>query len=210
MKLVKFVLVLVAVYLGLGLLFEAAIGHFQPEGGNAATLRTFDPDGTAHDRVLLLHEDNGQLWVESGHWFRGWYNRLLENPQVELVRGDDVSPFIAVPVDDARVVAMLTRKMGKGRDFRYWIARALSMFAPILPVRLDPPAGDVMDSAPDDAMSAADAAAVPEAAAAGTRNTAMDGVPDAAADGTPNAPTDGTPNVTTDGAPITPSDGVGG
>ena len=203
MKLVKFVLVLVAVYLGLGLLFEAAIGHFQPDGGNAATLRTFDPDGTAHDRVLLLHEDNGQLWVESGHWFRGWYNRLLENPQVELVRGDDVSPFIAVPVDDARVVAMLTRKMGKGRDFRYWIARALSMFAPILPVRLDPPpVGDSMDAAPDDASSAADAAAVPNAAAAGTPNTAMDG--------TPNAPTDGTPNVTTDGAPITPSDGVGG
>lgn len=202
MKLVKFVLVLVAVYLGLGLLFEAAIGHFQPDGGNAATLRTFDPDGTAHDRVLLLHEDNGQLWVESGHWFRGWYNRLLENPQVELVRGDDVSPFIAVPVDDARVVAMLTRKMGKGRDFRYWIARALSMFAPILPVRLDPPAGDSMDAAPDDASSADSAAVVPEAAAAG--------IPDAAVDGTPNAPTDGTPNVTTDGAPITPSDGVGG
>ena len=202
MKLVKFVLVLVAVFLGLGLLFEAAIGHFQPEGGNAATLRTFDPDGTAHDRVLLLHEDNGQLWVESGHWFRGWYNRLLENPQVELLRGDDVSPFIAVPVDDARVVAMLTRKMGKGRDFRYWIARALSMFAPILPVRLDPPAGDAMDAAPDDAMSAADAAAVPDAAAAGTPNTAMDGIP--------NAPTDGTPNVTTDGAPSTASDGVGG
>ena len=202
MKLVKFVLVLVAVFLGLGLLFEAAIGHFQPEGGNAATLRTFDPDGTAHDRVLLLHEDNGQLWVESGHWFRGWYNRLLENPQVELVRGDDVSPFIAVPVDDARVVAMLTRKMGKGRDFRYWIARALSMFAPILPVRLDPPAGDAMDAAPDDAMSAADAAAVPDAAADGTPNTAMDG--------TPNAPTDGMPTVTTDGAPTTPSDGVGG
>lgn len=202
MKLVKFVLVLVAVYLGLGLLFEAAIGHFQPDGGNAATLRTFDPNGTAHDRVLLLHEDNGQLWVESGHWFRGWYNRLLENPQVELVRGDDVSPFIAVPVDDARVVAMLTRKMGKGRDFRYWIARALSMFAPILPVRLDPPAGDSMDAAPDDASSADSAAAVPEAAAAG--------IPDAAVDGTPNAPTDGTPNVTTDGAPITPSDGVGG
>ena len=202
MKLVKFVLVLVAVYLGLGLLFEAAIGHFQPDGGNAATLRTFDPNGTAHDRVLLLHEDNGQLWVESGHWFRGWYNRLLENPQVELVRGDDVSPFIAAPVDDARVVAMLTRKMGKGRDFRYWIARALSMFAPILPVRLDPPAGDSMDAAPDDASSADSAAAVPEAAAAG--------IPDAAVDGTPNAPTDGTPNVTTDGAPITPSDGVGG
>ena len=203
MKLVKFVLVLVAVYLGLGLLFEAAIGHFQPEGGNAATLRTFDPDGTAHDRVLLLHEDDGQLWVESGHWFRGWYNRLLENPQVELLRGDDMSPFIAVPVDDARVVAMLTRKMGKGRDFRYWIARALSMFAPILPVRLDPPpAGDAMDAAPDAASSTAAAAAVPDAAADGTPNTAMDGAPD--------TPTDGTPNVTTDGAPNTPSDGVGG
>lgn len=201
MKLVKTVLVLIAVYLGFGLLFEAAIGHFQPEGGRSATLRTFDPDGTAHDRVLLLHDDNGQLWVESGHWFRGWYNRLLENPEVALVSGGDVSPFTAVPVDDARVVKMLTRKMGKGSDYRYWIARALSMFAPILPVRLDPVVEDVMDAAPDAALSTAEV---------GATNVAVEGTADAAAESAPNIAAESESDAPADGAIINATEGVGG
>lgn len=181
MKLIKTVLMLALVYLALGLLFEAAIGHFQPEGGPTATLRTFDPDGAAHDRVLLLHEDRGQLWVESGHWFRGWYNRLLENPEVALVRDGDVSRFTAVPVDDERVVKMLTRKMGKGRDFRYWIARALSMFAPVLPVRLDPLAEDRSDAADDASNAVLDDALY--AAPDGAPNAAPDSAPDSIPEG---------------------------
>ena len=139
MKWLKILAVIALVYLALGLAFEAAIGYFQPAGARTPVLRTFEPDGEAHDRVLLLHEHEGRYWVESGHWFRAWYNRLLENPSVELIHDDGTTgAYTAVPVDSPEAVEMLTRKMGKGSTYAYWIARTLSMYAPIKPVRLDP------------------------------------------------------------------------
>ena len=142
MKWFKIVAIVAGVYLVLGLVFEAAIGYFQPEGARTAALRTFDPDGQWHDRVLLLHEEDGRYWVESGHWFRAWYNRLLENPDVELIHPDGATgAYTAVPVQTREAVDMLTRKMGKGQHYAYWIARTLSMYAPIKPVRLDPREG---------------------------------------------------------------------
>ena len=140
MKLVKIVAIVAAVIVALGMLFESAIGYLQPQGDSTAVLRTFDANGQAHERVLSLHEDNGQLWVESGHWFRGWYNRLLENPEVELIRGDDVRTFTAHPVNTPEAVELLTGKMQRQGGRAYWVVRLLCLFAPIKPVRLDLPA----------------------------------------------------------------------
>src|SRR5262245_542976 len=138
MKALRVVLLLVAVYVALGLLADAAIGWFQPQGGNTAVLRTFDASGRPRDTVLGLLDDNGQLWVESGHWFRGWYRRVLANPDVELVRGGQPAPYRATPLDTPEAVDTVSRLMGKGTSSRYWIARTLLLFAPIRPVKLDP------------------------------------------------------------------------
>ena len=144
MKIIRILAVVLGVYIVLGLIIDGAIGYFQPEGGNTAVLRTFDEAGVAHDRVLGLLNDDGQLWVESGHWFRGWYNRLLKNPDVVLVRDGEAAPYVAVPVDTPEAVATVTRLMGKGSTNAYWVGRALLLFAPIKPVRLQP-----VEEAPD-------------------------------------------------------------
>ena len=138
MKLVRILAMLLALYVGLGLLADAAIGWFQPQGGNTAVLRTFDLSGGSKDTVLGLLDDHGQLWVESGHWFRGWYRRVVANPDVELVRGGQAAPYRATPLDTPEAVDTVTRLMGKGSSSRYWIARTLLLFAPIKPVKLDP------------------------------------------------------------------------
>ena len=138
MKLVRLVAILVAIYVGLGLVADAAIGWFQPQGGNTAVLRTFDASGDAKDTVLGLLDDHGQLWVESGHWFRGWYRRVVANPDVELVRAGQAAPYRATPTDTPEAVDTVSRLMGKGTSSRYWIARTLLLFAPIRPVKLDP------------------------------------------------------------------------
>ena len=139
MKLVRVLAMLLALYVGLGLLADAAIGWFQPQGGNTAVLRTFDAGGGPRDTVLGLLDDNGQLWVESGHWFRGWYRRRGREPGRRararrsgraLPRDADSTPPEAVDT--------VTRLMGKGTSSRYWIARTLLLFAPIKPVKLDP------------------------------------------------------------------------
>ena len=138
MKLVRALAILVVTYVALGLLADAAIGWFQPQGGNTAVLRTFDAGGAPRDTVLGLLDDHGQLWVESGHWFRGWYRRVVANPDVELVRGGQTAPYRATPTNTAEAVDTVERLMGRGTSSRYWIARTLLLFAPIKPVKLDP------------------------------------------------------------------------
>lgn len=138
MKIARIVAIVLGVYVILGLVLDAAIGYFQPQRGNTAVLRTFDEGGQSKDTVLALLEDNGQLWVESGHWFRGWYNRVKANPDVELVRGGQAAPYRAVPMDSPEALDQVTKLMGKGDGARYWVARTMLLFAPIKPVRLDP------------------------------------------------------------------------
>jgi hypothetical protein len=138
MKLVRIAAIIFAVYVAIGLGIDAAIGWFQPQAGYTAVLRTFDDAGQPHETVLALHDDGGTLWVESGHWFRGWYHRAVRNPEVELIRGDQVGAYRAVPVDTPEALENMTRLMGKGAGAGYWVGRVMLLFAPIKPVRLDP------------------------------------------------------------------------
>ena len=138
MKFLKIIAIIGGIYVALGLILDGAIGTFQPQGGNTAVLRTFDEAGQPYDRVLSLLNDDGQLWVESGHWFRGWYHQALANPNVVLIQDGQETPYVAVPVNTPETVDMITRLMGKGSDFGYWVGRTILMFAPIKPLRLDP------------------------------------------------------------------------
>jgi hypothetical protein len=138
MKIIRIVAIVFGVYVTLGLIIDGAIGYFQPQSETTAVLRTFDASGQSKDTVLGLLDDDGQLWVESGHWFRGWYKRVLANPEVELVRDGEGTPYRAVPIDTPEAVGTVTRLMGRGRGARYWIGRTMLLYAPIKPIRLDP------------------------------------------------------------------------
>ena len=134
----RILVMLVLVYVALGLVADGAIGYLQPQNEGTVVLRTFDTEGSSKDTVLSLLDDDGQLWVESGHWFRGWYDRVQANPDVELVRQGRAAPYRAVPVDTPEAVDRVVRLMGKGTSTGYWVGRALLLWAPIKPVRLDP------------------------------------------------------------------------
>ena len=141
MRIVRIGAIVLGVYVGLGLLLDGAIGYFQPQSGTTAVLRTFDESGEPRDTVLGLLDDEGQLWVESGHWFRGWYHRAVANPEIELVREGRTTAYLAVPVDTPEAVDTVTRLMGKGDGAGYWVGRTLLLWAPTKPLRLDPRAG---------------------------------------------------------------------
>ena len=139
MRVARILAIVLGVYLALGLLMDGVVGFFQPEmPGRTAVLRTFDAEGEARDTVLGLHDDGGQLWVESGHWFRGWYHRVRANPDVELVRDGEALPYRATPVDTPEALENMQRLMGKGEGAGYWVMRAMLLWAPVKPVRLDP------------------------------------------------------------------------
>ena len=138
MKFLKIIAIIGVVAIAVGLILDGAVGHFQPEGDRTAVLRTFDEAGEPYERVLLLLDDDGQLWVESGHWFRGWYHQALADPNVVLIQDGQETPYVAVPVNTPEAVDEVTRLMGKGSDYRYWVGRTISLYAPIKPLRLDP------------------------------------------------------------------------
>jgi hypothetical protein len=91
-----------------------------------------------HETRLAVIDDGGALWIQSAHHFRGWYDRLLLNPQVELVRNGEVRAYDAVPIDTPETEARVGDLLKQRGAFRFYLIRALLLFADIKPVRLDP------------------------------------------------------------------------
>ena len=76
-------------YVGLALAFDAFIGVSQIAlGGPEGVLRTVDEKGQVHETRMIVLQDGDVTWVQSGHHFRGWYHRLVRNPEVELFVGE--------------------------------------------------------------------------------------------------------------------------
>ena len=131
----------------LALLLDGAVAVFQPvlEPGDAeAVLHTFDAQGRRHETRMIVLEDGDTLWVQSGHHFRSWYDRLRRHPEVELVRGGERRVYRAVALETLeakkRMREMLIERTGL---VRFYLIRSFLLFADVKPVRLDPVAGDV-------------------------------------------------------------------
>ena len=92
-----------------------------------------------HQTRLIAIEDEGTLWVQSGHHFRAWYERLLENSDVELERAGEVRQYRAVALDSPEAKehmrALLKQRTG---SVGFHAVRTFLLFADIKPVRLDP------------------------------------------------------------------------
>ena len=135
MKAVKIIVILLLVYAGIVAIFESLLGYFQPEGGgDTVVITTFEADGTGHDRVLSGLDSDGQFYVAVNHWPRAWYRRALENPAVQITRGEETGDYTAVPVtgaEDDRVRAEHPIPI---------VVRILMGFAPRHFLRLDPAA----------------------------------------------------------------------
>lgn len=132
----------VTAFVLLALLFDGVVALTQPEfepGGRSGVIHTYDDEGNEYRDRLAVLDDGGALWVQSGHHFRGWYDRAVAHPEVLLDRGDGPVPYTAVPIDtpevEAHVVELLKQR---GGALRHYVIRTLLLFADIKPVRLDP------------------------------------------------------------------------
>jgi hypothetical protein len=98
MQALKIVAIVVFAYVGIVVAFEAMIGYFQPSTGATLVITTFDAEGIPHDRVVSRLESKGQLYVAANHWPRAWYDRALENPDVQVTLEGAKGDYRAVPV----------------------------------------------------------------------------------------------------------------
>jgi hypothetical protein len=133
---------LVVGFVALALGLDAIVGMRQPvldTGGREGILRTFDQSGSVFETRLHVFDDHGTLWIQSGHHFRGWYYRLLRNPEVELVRSGEVHAYHAVALDTPEAKAHLEQIIRQhAGTLRFYALRTLLLFADVKPVRLDP------------------------------------------------------------------------
>jgi len=101
MRPLRIAVIVVMVYVGIVVAFESLIGFFQPQAGSTLVITTFDPDGSSHDRVVARLESGGHLYVAANHWPRAWYQRALDDPDVEVTIDGDQGDYRAVPVTGA-------------------------------------------------------------------------------------------------------------
>jgi len=132
MKIVKVAAVALLVWAGIVVAFESSIGFFQPTAGSTLVITTFDAARTPHERVVSRLESDGKLYVAANHWPRAWYDRALENPEVQVTLDGEKRDYRAVPVTGAEHERV-------ERDNRLpLVFRFLTGFPPRYFLRLDP------------------------------------------------------------------------
>ncbi len=132
MKAAKLIAILFLAYAGIVVGFESLLGYFQPAGQATLVITTIAEDGTPNDRVLSGLESKGQLYVSANHWPRAWYNRALENPEVQVAVDGEKANYLAVPVTEEE------HDRVNGENRHGIIFRILTGFPPRYFVRLDP------------------------------------------------------------------------
>ncbi len=109
-----------------------AVAAFQPETETTMVITTTDAEGTDFERVVTAIDDGDRLFVAANHWPRAWYRRALANPEVQIRRHGETTPYLAVPVDDAERERLLDESGFPA------IAYLFTGFAPRQFLRLDP------------------------------------------------------------------------
>ena len=117
-------------YLVLLLLLETVIWKTQPNMENGVTLFV-KQGGQVISRKLYGFDYEDRLYVSSNHWFRQWYDALLQDPQIEVEHKGEVKSCTAVPIDGDELVEIAAKyKMG-------FVLRLMCGFAPRRFLRLD-------------------------------------------------------------------------
>lgn len=132
MKVLKIAAIAVLVYVAIVVAFESLIGYFQPAGGTTLVITTIDPGGAPHDRVVSKLASDGQLYVAANHWPRAWYNRALENPQVQATIDGNKADYTAVSVSGPE------HDRVNEQNKLPFVFRILTGFPPRYFLRLDP------------------------------------------------------------------------
>jgi F420H(2)-dependent quinone reductase len=134
MKVVRILVIAALVYVGIVVLFESLLGWVQPSGGGTVVITTYDPDGTAHDRVVSRIDHEGKLYIAANHWPRAWYHRVLANPKISVTADGTKADYTAVPISGADYDQV------NGAHALPLFFRILTGFPERLLVRLDPAA----------------------------------------------------------------------
>lgn len=107
------------------------------EQTEVAVLRTTDAQGVARETKLWVVDLDGTAWVRVARPERGWFQRLRERPEVELVRNGVALPYRAIEIEDPEMRARVDSAFREKYGLVDWWYGLLLRRDP-RPVRLDP------------------------------------------------------------------------
>jgi hypothetical protein len=128
-RLVVFVAFVAAVAFGLQILAS--------ESGEVVVLRTFVGGAPQETRVWIV-DDRGVSWLRAGRPEAGWYQRVRQDPDIQIERGSELYEYRAFPVESGpsvdHVNMLMFQKYGWAEDYiGLFIDRSRSVA-----IRLDP------------------------------------------------------------------------
>jgi Uncharacterized protein conserved in bacteria (DUF2255) len=119
------------------LMLVAGGTYWAGEQTEVAVLRTTDAEGVSYDTELWVVDYEDDPWVRVANPERSWYERLRENPDVELVRDGETRRYRAEPHDVPEIAAELDEAFRAKYGLVDWWYGLLLRRQPI-PVRLAP------------------------------------------------------------------------
>ncbi|MEB2284066.1 MAG: hypothetical protein B6D46_02150 [Polyangiaceae bacterium UTPRO1] len=128
----KILLAVVLAYVAVVAAFESLLGFFQPVDRSTLVLTTFDPDGSAHERVVARLDTDGRVYVSANHWPRAWYRRALAHPEVQAIIDGRKGNYRVVAVTGAEA-----ERVEREHPHKLWF-RVVTGFPPRAFLRLDP------------------------------------------------------------------------
>ena len=84
-----------------------AVTYWAGEQTEVAVLRTLDAEGDTYDTKLWVVDYENDPWVRVANPDRDWYQRLRDNPVVELTRYGETRRYRAEPHDVPEIAAEL-------------------------------------------------------------------------------------------------------
>ena len=108
------------------------------ESREVVVLRTLDDAGGVHEARVWIVDDVGYAWIEAAGRDKLFYRRLLDNPDVEVLRTGTLYRHRAVPVATPRAHERLRELLGEKYG---WADRWVGLFVDTsdsIAVRLEP------------------------------------------------------------------------
>lgn len=102
----------VAVVLGLVLLILGGSVALI-ESGEVVVIHTRDADGGSHATRVWVLDHAGRQWVAPGNRTNAWFQRLLANPQLDMVREGGRACYVAAIVESPESIPVLERVLEK-------------------------------------------------------------------------------------------------
>jgi len=108
--------IVLGILLGLVVGFAGVTWLALEAGGGVAVVETRAADGSTRSTHVWFVEDGEELWLEAGTPENRWYQDVLREPVVSLVREGRIGRYVAEPTEDRErhrwLRGRLTQKYG--------------------------------------------------------------------------------------------------